>query len=191
MNTPASSAALPVAHVVLRILVVVNWLTGAAILVLLFISPNREWIISAFELTPSLDAERVIFGLRAIAVIGLLTVPLHYTILKRLLAMVETVRAGDPFVAENAHRLETIAWIAARRCKLVGLVIARSPRPSRRRRIRSISMPAFRSTAGSPCSSRSCWPACSRKARGCATTSKGRSDVASSSSSTTCFTIGG
>src|SRR5213082_2534400 len=39
-------------------------------------------------------------------------------------------------------------------------------------------MPAFRSTAGSPYSSRSCWPECSRKVRSCATTSKGRCDVA-------------
>src|SRR5919106_63347 len=39
-------------------------------------------------------------------------------------------------------------------------------------------MPAFRSMAGSPSSSRSCWPECSRKARSCATTSKGRCDMA-------------
>src|SRR3982751_5663303 len=39
-------------------------------------------------------------------------------------------------------------------------------------------MPAFRSAAGSPYFSRSCWPACSRKARACAKTSKGRCDVA-------------
>jgi hypothetical protein len=32
--------------------------------------------------------------------------------LSRLLAMVETVRAGDPFVADNAVRLKTIAWCA-------------------------------------------------------------------------------
>src|SRR5215212_548742 len=38
-------------------------------------------------------------------------------------------------------------------------------------------MPVSRSTAGLPCFSRSCWPACSRKARSCATTSKGRSDM--------------
>src|SRR5688572_32969067 len=50
--------------------------------------------------------------------------------------------------------------------------------PFRPRRIPSISMPGFRSTAGSPCSSRSCSPACLRKARACATTSRGRSDVA-------------
>src|SRR2546430_13380776 len=41
-----------------------------------------------------------------------------------------------------------------------------------------MSMPAFRSTAGSPYSSRSCWPACLRKARACAKTSTGRCDMA-------------
>ena len=49
-------------------------------------------------------------GLRAVAVLGLATIPLNYGILKRLLAMVETVRAGDPFVATNAQRLQAIAW---------------------------------------------------------------------------------
>src|ERR1043165_6147956 len=39
-------------------------------------------------------------------------------------------------------------------------------------------MPAFRSMAGSPYSSHSCWPACSRKARSCAKISKGPFDVA-------------
>ena len=105
------SAALPIAYVVLRILVVLNWLLGAAILVLLFVSPNEQWIMSAFKLTPSPDTTRLIWGLRAVAAIGLLAIPLNYMILKRLIAMVETVRAGDPFVAANAYRLQAIAWL--------------------------------------------------------------------------------
>src|SRR5262249_14629021 len=36
--------------------------------------------------------------------------PLNYGLLKRLIAIVETVRAGDPFVAANASRLRAIAW---------------------------------------------------------------------------------
>ena len=104
-------------------------------------------------------------GLRAIAVIGLVTIPLNYLILKRLLAMVETVRAGDPFVAANAQRLQAIAW-ALLALQLLGLVIGGDRRGRfRRRRIRSTSTPASRSTAGSPCCSPSCSPACSRKAR--------------------------
>src|SRR6266480_3233223 len=112
MSSPASSsAALPIAYVVLRILIVVNWLGGAAILALLVIMPNEQWIMAAFKLSPSPEAERLVMGLRAIAVLGLAAIPLNYAVLKRLLAIVETVRAGDPFVAANAARLQLIAWV--------------------------------------------------------------------------------
>ena len=105
-----SSPALPVAHVVLRIVIILNWLMGAAILALLVAMPNEQWIMSAFKLSPSPDAERLVMGLRAIAVLGLAVIPLNYLVLKKLLAIVETVRAGDPFVATNAQRLRAIAW---------------------------------------------------------------------------------
>src|SRR5438270_7300791 len=103
MSRPASSsAALPIAYVALRILIVLNWLMGAAILALLVVMPNEQWIMSAFKLSPSPDADRLIMGLRAVAVLGLATIPLNYVVLKRLLAIVQTVREGDPFVAANA-----------------------------------------------------------------------------------------
>jgi hypothetical protein len=111
MSKPISSnAALPIAYVFLRILVVVNWLGGVAILVLLVFMPNEQWIMSAFKLSPSPDTDRLIMGLRAIATLGLVSIPLNYLVLKRLLAIVNTVREGDPFVAANASRLQTIAW---------------------------------------------------------------------------------
>jgi hypothetical protein len=118
----SSSAALPIAEVVLRILIVVNWLFGAAILALLVVMPNEQWIMTEFGLSPSPEADRLILGLRAIAVIGLATIPLNYVVLKRLLAIVETVRTGDPFVPANAHRLQAIAW-ALLALQLLGLVI--------------------------------------------------------------------
>ncbi len=108
MNT--LSPALPIAHIVLRILIVLNWLMGAAILALLVVMPNEQWIMSAFKIPPSPDADRLVMGLRAVAVLGLATIPLNYVVLKRLLAIVGTVREGDPFVAANATRLQTIAW---------------------------------------------------------------------------------
>ena len=110
MSKPASTAALPLAHALLRILIVLNWLMAAVILVLVFAMPNEQWIMSAFDLSPSPDADRLVMGLRAVALLGLVTIPLNYGILKRLLAMVETVRSGDPFVAANASRLQGIAW---------------------------------------------------------------------------------
>jgi hypothetical protein len=103
-------AALPIAHVVLQILIVVNWLGGAAILALLVVMPNEQWIMAAFKISPSPDASQLVMGLRAVAVLGLATIPLNYVVLKRLLAIVGTVREGDPFVAANASRLQTIAW---------------------------------------------------------------------------------
>src|SRR5262245_7832955 len=105
----APSAALPIAHVMVRILIVVNWIGGALILVLLAATPNEQWIMSAFKLSPSPDADRLILGLPVVA-LGLVPIPVNYGILTRLLAMVETVRAGDPFVATNAQRLRAIAW---------------------------------------------------------------------------------
>jgi len=121
-NSASSSAALPIAYVVLRILIVVNWLMGAAILALLLVMPNEQWIMAAFKLSPSPDAERLIMGLRAVAVLGLVGIPLNYVVLKRLLAIVETVRAGDPFIAANANRLQAIAW-ALLALQLLSLVI--------------------------------------------------------------------
>jgi hypothetical protein len=124
MSSPASSsAALPIAYAALRILIIVNWLFGAAILALLVVSPHEQWIMSAFKLSPSSDTDRLILGLQAVAVIGLATIPVNYAILKRLLAIVETVRAGDPFVAANASRLQAIAW-ALLVLQLLSLVIA-------------------------------------------------------------------
>ena len=105
------SAALPIAFVLLRILVVLNLLMGVAIIVLLALSPHSDWIMQAFKLTPSPDTDRLIMGLRAIAVTGLCAIPLNHVLLTRLLAMVRTVRVGDPFVAANAGRLQLIAWI--------------------------------------------------------------------------------
>jgi len=111
MSKPiSSSAALPIAHFVLRALIVLNWLGGAAILVLLVVMPNREWIMASFHLSPSPDTERLIMGMRAIAVLGLVTIPINHVVLKRLLLIVKTVREGDPFIAANASRLQAIAW---------------------------------------------------------------------------------
>jgi hypothetical protein len=109
MNASSSSTALPIAHLALRGTIVLNWLMGAVILLLLLVSPNERWIMSAFKLSPSPDAHNVVLALRAIAVLGLAAIPLNFFVLTRLLAMVQTVREGAPFVAANAARLQAIA----------------------------------------------------------------------------------
>ena len=121
-STASSSPALPIARLLLRILIVVNWLWGVAILVLLFGVPNRDWILSALKLAGSPDADRVVMALRATVVLGLVVIPLNNIFLTRLLAIVDTVRAGDPFVAANAKRLQTMAW-AMVALQVLGMVI--------------------------------------------------------------------
>jgi hypothetical protein len=112
MSRPAaSSARLSVAHAALRTLRVVNWLYGVAILVLLVAMPTRRWIIDVLDLAPSNETERLIVGLHIIAMIGLVAIPLNDSVLRRLHAIVESVRGGDPFVPANAVRLQKIAWV--------------------------------------------------------------------------------
>lgn len=104
------SAALPIAWVTLRILIVLNGLSGAAILVLLIATiVAEEWTFTALGITPDSYIRPIIMGLRAIAALGLVAIPLNQVVLERLKAIVATVRQGDPFVAANANRLHAIA----------------------------------------------------------------------------------
>jgi hypothetical protein len=118
------SAALPIAYVALRILIVLNWLFGAAIFTLLTATiVAEEWTFTALGITPADKLRSVIMGLRLIAALGLVAIPLSNVVLSRLLAMVQTVRGGDPFVAANAYRLQAIAW-ALLALQLLSMAIA-------------------------------------------------------------------
>ena len=117
------SAALPTAYVALRILILLNWLSGAAILALLTATVvAEEWTMNALGIAPSSEIRRLIMPLRAIAALGLVAVPLYDAILRRLIAIVGTVRGGDPFVAANAYRINSIAW-ALLALQLLSMVI--------------------------------------------------------------------
>jgi len=105
------SSVFPVARVALRIVIVLNWLFGAAILALLIATLVAEqWTFTALGISPSSQIRSMIVGLRTIAALGVVAVPLNDAVLRRLLAIVDTVRSGDPFVAANADRLQVIAW---------------------------------------------------------------------------------
>ena len=117
------SSALPLASAALRILIVLNWLFGAAILALLIatiVAP--EWTFTALGIPPTSWMRPMMTGLRAIAVLGLVAIPLNHAVLTRLLDIVGTVRSGDPFVGANAQRLQTIAWVLLA-LQVLGIVI--------------------------------------------------------------------
>jgi Protein of unknown function (DUF2975) len=106
------STALPLAWIALRILTIINWIGGAFIATLLIATlVAREWTFTALGIGPEDQTRSMIIGLQAIAALGLVAIPLNHAMFKRMLRIVETVRAGDPFVAANAYRLNAIAWI--------------------------------------------------------------------------------
>jgi len=122
MSKPRSTA-LPIAYVVLRILIVLNWAYGAAILgLVIFANSNPAWFMRAIDVPAGLDPKPIMSGLTAIATLGVLAIPLNHLILTRLLRIVETVGRGDPLVSANAYRLNAIAW-ALLALQLLSMVI--------------------------------------------------------------------
>lgn len=96
---------------VLRLLAKLNLLLGALILALLIASLIAEGpVMRALGVRLAGSNSFVIVGMRLIMVIGLCGVPIVQFVLVRLLTIVETVGAGDPFVVANAARLKSIAW---------------------------------------------------------------------------------
>lgn len=102
---------LPIANAGLRLLIILNWVYGAVVLaILLGLISAGHWTMSALGV-PVLDqTSALLTGMRAIAALGLIAVPLNLAVLGRLVGMVRTVRDADPFVALNADRLQIIAW---------------------------------------------------------------------------------
>jgi hypothetical protein len=96
---------------VLRILTKLNLLMGALIMALLIASLIAEApVMRALGVRPALSNSMLFIGMRLIMVIGICAVPVVHFILTRLLMIVDTVSTGNPFVAENAARLQAIAW---------------------------------------------------------------------------------
>jgi hypothetical protein len=100
--------ALSLSRRALRALITLNWLFGAAVLGLfLWTFVAEAWIARAL----GADKEpHLLVGMRLIMVIGIAATPVAYVVFSRLLSIVESVRAGDPFVTRNAQRLQMIAW---------------------------------------------------------------------------------
>ena len=106
-----STHALSVARPIIQVLIIVNILYAVVIAGLLVYSffirgwPERPLgsdMVNAYPL--------VGHGLRAIVAISVIGALIVHTILRRLLAIVDTVRVGDPFILDNARRLNVIAW---------------------------------------------------------------------------------
>jgi hypothetical protein len=107
MASPFPSA-LATARMLVRALIVLNMVLGVGILALFVASlVARDAVFAALGADVT---NATLIAMRLIMAIGIGSVPLTHILLTRLLAIVETVRRGDPFVAGNAARLQTTAW---------------------------------------------------------------------------------
>jgi hypothetical protein len=121
--TPPYPAVLAGTERVLKGLTVLNVMYGVGILALLIASlvvPGP--LVRGLAGKPPDVAGAAIRGMRLMMLIGVVAAPVTHVILARLLAMLATVRAGDPFVAENARRLNAIA-VAVLAMEVLHLVV--------------------------------------------------------------------
>src|ERR1700738_4963679 len=99
-------SAFSTSRIIVRALIALNLVVGTLIFALFIAS-----VIARDQVFAALGADvanaSLIDGMRLIMVIGVGSAPLAHILLTRLLAIVETVRLGDPFVAGNAARLQT------------------------------------------------------------------------------------
>jgi hypothetical protein len=110
-SSGSSSPALPAARRLLTALLYINGVYGLGISGLLLASiVAPSLLFEGLGVRSGVGREALELGMRLVMVIGIASVPLAYVILSRLRAVVDTVRDGDPFVAANARRLQTIAW---------------------------------------------------------------------------------
>jgi hypothetical protein len=109
--THSSPDTLALSRKVLRLLVKLNLLMGVLILALLVTSVVVGDSVMRTLTAGNPQANATLFmGMRLVAVLGLCAIPVVHFILTRILAIVDTVSVGDPFVMANAERLQKIAW---------------------------------------------------------------------------------
>ena len=109
----ADDGVLRVARGALRFFLIANLVAMAAFVLAILLSFGFAAVLEARLLAkygPSLDAASVVQAMRLLMLAAFPAGAALHLIFSRLLAMVATVRDGDPFTAANAQRLQTIGW---------------------------------------------------------------------------------
>jgi hypothetical protein len=109
---PSYATALGLSRTLLRLFRVLNLGVGAMLLAGFLASFLFEPLFrDFFTIHPERARPGMLMAvLRTWMLISVPVVAAVHIMLSRLLAMIETLRAGDPFVPENAVRMKTIAW---------------------------------------------------------------------------------
>lgn len=116
-----------------RILRITRWLVylimgvvaiAGALLALVSIVLPFYWTEAIAELNtvhPNLDPLTLLPNLLSVFALGIVTLGLIWTMMRKLLAIIASVEDGNPFVRANAMRLKAIGWL------MVGLQVVGVP----------------------------------------------------------------
>jgi hypothetical protein len=110
MNKPSNALAIS-----RPFLLGLQWLNGLYALgvgvMLVFSLAFPDFLHRVLGVEEGAGRELLVAGLRAVVILGLVAAGIVHLVLRHLRAIVETVHQGDPFVVDNARRLQAIAWL--------------------------------------------------------------------------------
>ena len=99
---------------------------AGAVLALVSVVLPFYWTEALAEMTtanPGLDPANLLPWLLVIFALGILVMGLIWTIMRKLLSIIDSVEDGNPFVTANAVRLKAIGWMMVA-VQIVGLPLA-------------------------------------------------------------------
>ena len=108
-----SKPELNLSRLFLRFMMVLNLLAGLALVAMAIGSFAFAEQLAAYwnKAGTAMSGERMLFWMRVWVLVGWPIIPLIHALLTRLIAIIDTVQAGDPFVPANAVRVKQIAWL--------------------------------------------------------------------------------
>jgi hypothetical protein len=99
---------------------------GGVVLALVSVGLPLYWNEALAEIAkekPGIDTSSLLPGLLAIFALGMLVLGLLWTMMRKLLTIIDSVEDGNPFIKANAVRLRAIGWMMVG-VQIVGLPLA-------------------------------------------------------------------
>jgi hypothetical protein len=111
MKNQKSDRALEIARPALTVLIALNlvYMTGIILMFVLSLTAV-DFLFDALRVHPGDHRPRFLFWMRSMMLVGVVAALVVDRVLRQLRAIVDTVRAGDPFIEVNSWRLHAIAW---------------------------------------------------------------------------------
>jgi hypothetical protein len=125
MNTSSASRLSQVTRWLVYAIMGLAAAVGIFLVLLAAIAPFywTEAMVEIAKEHPGLDSAALLPWLLAVFALAVMVLGIFWTILRKLLAILNSVEVGDPFIAANAVRLRAIGWLMVS-AQLLGIPLA-------------------------------------------------------------------